>query len=115
MSSHVIYKFRLKTTKSKQKQYKNSSVPYALICGAGGGIRVTSGDPETSRLATSCHRKVSLRHATGISHPEGFPRVFGSTLKQNGSSTPPKMVSLSNHGAGGGVRTPESRSRQIYN
>src|SRR5690606_6406773 len=33
------------------------------------GIRVTSGDPGTSLVATSCHRKIPLRNATGISHP----------------------------------------------
>ena len=30
---------------------------------------VTSGDPETTRLKTSFHRKISLRTATGSSHP----------------------------------------------
>lgn len=30
---------------------------------------VTFCDPETSRLATSCHRKISLRIATGNPHP----------------------------------------------
>ena len=33
---------------------------------------VTFGDPETSRSTTSCRRKVSLRPATGGSHPIGF-------------------------------------------
>lgn len=32
--------------------------------------RLTFGEPETSRLKTSFHRKISLQNATGISHPE---------------------------------------------
>jgi hypothetical protein len=43
--------------------------------------RVTSRDPETSRLATSCHRKVSLRNATGISHSKQLSYTRASELR----------------------------------
>ena len=41
-----------------------------VACSDGKIKSPTSRGPETSRLATSCHRRVSLRNATGTSHPE---------------------------------------------
>lgn len=39
------------------------------------GDTVTFRDPETSRMKTSFHRKVSLQNATGIFHPLIAPRL----------------------------------------
>ena len=71
---------------------------------------VTFRDPETSRLAINCHRKVSLRHADLHGSPPNVHsglRIPTITCKKNRAQMDSIFL-----GWDGGIRTPECRHQK---